>query len=405
MPEFTGERVIPGLVDADLLNEHLARYRFAEQFRNGPALDIGCGTGYGTADVGVDVSREAVSYARMHFEQARFLQASADALPFTAESFELVTAFEVIEHLDRCPEFLAEARRVLKPGGVLLVSTPNKAYSAQMRAKSGPNPFHVHEFEYGEFEAALYAVFPHVRIWAQNHVSAITFAPLNPGSARLEAEGDPHPENAHFFLAACSGSPIEYGDLFAWMPGTGNVLRERELHIARLEGELAQKDKWLAELKADHVALHGKHEAALAEVKERSLWAQRVSEEVVQRDARILELQKEVSERLRWAMELGAQVGDAQAAVNRLEAELQKRTEWARSVEQQLETRTRHVQIQKDELDGYKAAWAAQNEQLDWLRKQILALEAERTLIAKSKWVRLGKSLSLGPVVTGKDGD
>src|SRR5450755_3241426 len=74
--EFTGERVIPGQVDADLLNEHLARYAFAARLARGKrVLDAGCGTGYGAAElvasallvVGADIAAEAVDFARRHY--------------------------------------------------------------------------------------------------------------------------------------------------------------------------------------------------------------------------------------------------------------------------------------------------------------------------------------------------
>ena len=52
LAEFTGERVIPGQVDADLLNEHLARYAFAARLsRRKQVLDAGCGAGYGSAEL------------------------------------------------------------------------------------------------------------------------------------------------------------------------------------------------------------------------------------------------------------------------------------------------------------------------------------------------------------------
>ena len=68
MAEFTGERVIPGQVDADLLNEHMARYAFAARLsRRKQVLDAGCGSGYGSAELakaaagvlGIDRSAEA----------------------------------------------------------------------------------------------------------------------------------------------------------------------------------------------------------------------------------------------------------------------------------------------------------------------------------------------------------
>ena len=94
MAEFTGERVIPGEVDVDLLNEHLARYTFAARLARGKrVLDAGCGAGYGSAElargaqsvVGVDCAAEAVDFARAHYALPNldFEQASCAALPLS----------------------------------------------------------------------------------------------------------------------------------------------------------------------------------------------------------------------------------------------------------------------------------------------------------------------------------
>ena len=132
--------------------------------------------GIGTAVTGTDISAEAVS---MHVNGMApglaFLQLPARRC--LSAAFDLVVAFEVIEHLDRWQELLAEANRVLKSSGVLLVSTPNRDYYAESRGEAGPNPFHRHEFDYDEFRRLLEAVFPYVRIWTQNHAEAIVFAP------------------------------------------------------------------------------------------------------------------------------------------------------------------------------------------------------------------------------------
>ncbi len=422
LPEFTGERVIPNLVDPNLLNEHLARYRFAARFCKGAAvLDAGCGTGYGTAELAdaasvtaTDISDEALAFARAHFSRpgVRFVNALCEALPFAGATFDLIAAFEVIEHLERWPDLLTEARRVLAPGGILLVSTPNKAYYAEMRAKVGPNPYHCHEFGYQEFRNALSAVFPHVSIWTQNRAEAIVFAPLNPSRAVLEAAGDSDPENAHFFLAACSQSPLHPDEVFAWLPSTGNVLRERELHIAKLEKELARKDEWLNELQASHASLQKTHEGTLAELRERALWAQQLNASIDQGSNAIKQLQAEADARMAWIRSLQEQLAEAGAEIGRLETDRQSRTAWALSLEAQLTERTEHVRLLLAEIAERSAVWAAQARQIEELEalrlhqtNKIEQLRMQQTLIAQSKWIRLGRSLNLGPGINNPGAD
>jgi ubiquinone/menaquinone biosynthesis C-methylase UbiE len=255
--EFTGERVVPGQVDADLWAEHLSRYAFASRWSAAArVLDIGCGAGYGTAElaaharlaIGVDLSPEATSHARSTYPlpNLHFVPASATALPFADASFELITAFEVIEHLTDWRALLAEARRVLHPDGIFLVSTPNQQYYTESRGPSGKNPFHTHEFEFAEFEAALTEFFPHTTVLLQNHLETFAFyRALDRDGAASNVPGRMDgvrgtPQEAHFFLGVCSlrGTPPPDGFLFVHQGS--NVLREREKHIESLARELAE---------------------------------------------------------------------------------------------------------------------------------------------------------------------
>ena len=171
--EFTGERVIPGRVEDNLFNEHLARYRFAARLAGRNSRLAGRLPGRrlrrrlrcrGTGEVRArrcwgSTSRPMPSRTRGPTMRAapnlRFEQASCTAIPAEDNAFRLIAAFEVIEHLDDWRDFLVEARRVLDPAGLFLVSTPNRLYYAESRQKAGPNPFHVHEFTEEEFRSEL----------------------------------------------------------------------------------------------------------------------------------------------------------------------------------------------------------------------------------------------------------
>jgi SAM-dependent methyltransferase len=400
MAEFTGERVIPGLVDADLFNEHVSRYRFAARLITPGAavLDVGCGTGYGTAElaaagsiIGADVSSEAVAWAQEHYGRpgVRFIEANCDALPLSSAQFDVITAFEVIEHLEDWRGLLREASRLLQPGGQFVVSTPNKSYYAETRGASGPNPFHRHEFELAEFEAALFEFFPHVRIWTQNHAAAIVFAPSNPANGVLDAEGSRTPESAHFYLAVCSEKDVLPNEVFAWVPESGNLLREREMHVAKLERELAEKDRWLARSIAELSELQREHEKTQQELQQQNLWAEQLNARISERDARIEELQNEANERLAWLQNIEARAAAVELDLN---AEVAARTAWARGLESELAEKVKHVKI----LMGDNADLT---NTIEGLIAAITDLKAERAQVAKSRWMRLGGTLHLGPVL------
>ncbi|MDQ6699837.1 MAG: methyltransferase domain-containing protein [Acidobacteriota bacterium] len=420
--EFTGERIVPGLADQNLWNEHQSRYAFARQFASGKrVLDAGCGTGYGAAELathahevlGIDCSQEAVDYARTNFvrDNLKFKQGWCHQLPAADASVDLVVAFEVIEHLNEWREFLAEARRVLTEHGLFLVSTPNKLYYGESREEAGPNPFHVHEFEYAEFRDELAGVFANVSMLAQNHGECIVFRPLGihvAESAMLEAaEERSDGDTAHFLLAVCGVGTLPFVQSFVYEPGAANILRERERHIKKLEGELRLKSDWLeqersklSERNREHSALVDMFAAQNVELEARNRWAQESQREAQARGERVVELQQELEVAQR-SFELAVEGYEAKIAS--LEREIAETVERAIDTERRL---TSELESTVDELgrcvDLLHTAEATIDERTAWA--QSVQAQAEERLarlrvVRDSKWMKLGRRLGLGPVL------
>ncbi|MCX6622775.1 MAG: methyltransferase domain-containing protein [Acidobacteria bacterium] len=414
MKEFTGERVVPGQVDIDLWNEHLARYAFAARLSSWKrVLDIACGTGYGTAYlapetrsiIGLDISPDAIHYASEHYQQPnlRYLTASGTALPFSDHSFDLVVAYEVIEHLTDWRALLSEARRVLAPGGQLILSTPNKSYYAESRKLTGPNPYHHHEFTFDEFQDALRQTFPHVSLFVQNHVDGIVFHPPVPDSPAnvLVESATVDPNNSHFFLAVCAGVRQMGAPTFVYLPSAGNVLREREQHISRLENELLLKDDWLTQLKAEQLVMVQLFREQKEALEASNRWTDSVKAELkTANDARdtlhrlLDEKDSELTTSHQEAMQMAA---GYEEAIAKLEQDNAAKARWATETEERLQARTSeheqcvHLLRQAEQSVEERTAWA-QN-----LDLEVRTLQDELTRIHDSRWIRLGRTLRLGP--------
>jgi len=285
---------------------------------------------------------------------------------------------------------ISEARRVLKDSGVFVISTPNKAVYAESREQSGPNPYHEHEFEYEEFTAALGTVFPHVEIVLQNHGECISFESIHANAAEVRIQGASKPADANFYLAVCSATPIDVPS-FVYVPQAANLLRERQLHIRRLEGELSTKNEWLDKTRIEHAALVELHDVQTRELRASNEWAQELNRKVSRNGARILELQDELETQHRE----GARVAsEYQARVDELERELQARTAWAQDFERRVAELTRLLDT----------AEATVVERTNWalsIQTDLERAQAQVAMARSSRWMKLGRAFNLGPELGG----
>jgi SAM-dependent methyltransferase len=165
--------MVPELAPVATFWEHVYRYRLATRWVGGKdVLDIACGEGYGTSAIlasgarsvlGVDISLEACQHAtRRYGVETR--QGSAEEIPCGDGSFDVVVSFETIEHVERPERFLRELVRVLRPGGRLIISTPNRDL---YREVDPANRYHLSEMTPAEFQSALAAGFSGVEMYFQ----------------------------------------------------------------------------------------------------------------------------------------------------------------------------------------------------------------------------------------------
>jgi len=197
---ITGERTLPGIAHEQYwFARHLVAYRYAANAlgahlaQRGPAgpapvLDAGCGEGYG-ADllrrelaahvVALDYDPTTVAHVRREYDGVAPVRGNLVALPLHAGSCAAVVSLQTVEHLWDQPAFVAECARVLEPGGLLVLSTPNRLTFSPGAA----NPFHARELDPAELHALVAPRFAALQTLGVHHGARLR--------AFAETYGDP----------------------------------------------------------------------------------------------------------------------------------------------------------------------------------------------------------------------
>lgn len=161
---LTGERTVPGVAEENYwFRRHEVVYRrLAGHCAGRDVLEAGCGEGYGAdliagvanSVIGLDYDELTVAHVRACYPRVDMRQGNLAELPLSNDSVDVVVNFQVIEHLWDQPQFVAECRRVLRPGGLLLMSTPNRITFSPGR-DTPVNPFHTRELNAFELSELL----------------------------------------------------------------------------------------------------------------------------------------------------------------------------------------------------------------------------------------------------------
>jgi O-antigen biosynthesis protein len=215
--EWTGERYLPGRGGVQIALEHQHRYRFAAALLGGRSvLDAASGEGYGShllaeagAQVtGLEIDPATVDHARRRYPDVDVQLGDVTDLPFPDARFDAVVSFETIEHVAEPVHVIAEFLRVLVPGGLLVLSTPNAPGAPD--AAIEVNRFHRAELDESALRELL-APFELVAVVPQRILGMSVLGPPGPGLA-LGTLGDDADAGEPRFLIAVARKPGPGGD-------------------------------------------------------------------------------------------------------------------------------------------------------------------------------------------------
>jgi SAM-dependent methyltransferase len=243
--EFTGERIVPQSDHCEpnfasrMMHEHLVRYLFAGQLVAGKTvLDVGCGVGYGAQKLGLlgaasvtafDISPEAVAHAAQFYAHPAVRFEVADAEKFSLDAkFDVVTCFEMIEHVQHPDRVLRCIRRHLKPDGFVIASTPR--FLGEKRT-----PYHVREFLLEEYQALVEGFFPNTVMYLENnHFSSLITALPSSRIERVEYLKDQFTAaQADVFISVSCGPMAQQPDMQA------SAVIDDDSYVAMLERDVA----------------------------------------------------------------------------------------------------------------------------------------------------------------------
>lgn len=375
MLEWTGERFLPWMKESTIAYEHLHRYAYAATLvKDKRVLDLACGEGYGSkmlaaaasSVIGVDIAENAIAHAAVKYGGAtlQYISGSITAVPVAGtHSFDAIVCFEAIEHVEDHEKLLGEVKRLLKPDGIFVVSTPNKAVYHEESTEE--NPFHLKELSFEEFQQLLARHFKDIRYLGQRIHPSSSIWPIGSqsGDGFREFVLERH-DNDFQFIANDKRVPLYFiaiaSDSRAVLPQMGSVL------VDHSNGLIREKD---AELRASANAIKWRDN----EIKEREKAISSLEDAVKWREEQIQEL----AEGLEWTRN---RVSEMEKTIGSHEEGLAWRAHQVEDLQNENTTLATHLQNTEEQLHNTR-------KQLQNTQAQLgIAAQQLETIYASSGW-------------------
>lgn len=396
--EFTGERYVPTEA-GEIRHEHLHRYAWCARLVEGKdVLDIACGEGYGSAMLahrarsvkGVDIAGDAVAHASATYQGIHgleFMQGDAAEIPLDDNSVDVVVSFETIEHHDRHREMLSEIRRVLRPDGLLVISSPNRVVYSELAGHH--NEFHVKELDFAEFDAVLQEQFDDICYFGQRlAVGSSIFTLQGAGTAQtIDALTDTGSEVVE--RAASLADPV----YFIAVAGALNAELQIKLRPSVLFSEAEdlythhrEVARWASGLDAEMNELQGVHGRLVKEHEAVAAWAKSLDAELAQERERYGKLVAEHDGAATWAKSLDAELATLQSQHAALADKHEEANRLVHSLNSELADRNTFVASLQEEQSRLKA-------RAELLTGELAALHRDHELILNSRSWKLTRPL------------
>jgi ubiquinone/menaquinone biosynthesis C-methylase UbiE/predicted nucleic acid-binding Zn-ribbon protein len=425
---WTGERLVT-TCHRPLVYEHLHRYAVAFGLaKRKRVLDIACGEGYGanllariaSKVTGVDLDAGTIAHAKAKYRHRNlhFVRGSCTEIPCEDHSIDLVASFETIEHISEHGDFLSEIKRVLVPGGILVISSPHKA--EYQKVSETANPFHEAELDHDEFVQLITKTFKHCVAAKQRLVVGSWIAPDGPSAQVSTAtfrgwfDGIDIESGVYrgiYSIAICSDRALPVFNLgmfenFRDSADAWNLLdtydTPAQLSAQLLELSRASDEKTKQVLRIQHeFEEKAKHVVLLqGELKEKSQQVAHFQREIEEKAKHVVLLQGELKEKSQQVAHFQREVEEKSKHVTQLQRECDQHSQLLERLKNQLEVSGDWLTRTRDEL--LDARWEAltlrgtllrRTDSAETLSSRILELE-NRVETATSERDHLRKMLT-----------